>query len=94
MHDFTLIDLGGLLAAGWVLVRVLGPVASALAKRIEGGGSPGIVDDPAIHRVQAELEELHERIDFLERAVAAGHPRVELPQTHRHDVPDPESPTA
>jgi len=94
MHDFTLIDLGGLLAAGWVLVRVLGPVASALAKRIEGGGSPAIADDPAIHQVRAELEELHERIDFLERAVAAGHLRAERPQTHRHGVPDPESPTA
>ena len=94
MHDFTLIDLGGLLAAGWVLVRVLGPVASALAKRIEGGGSPAIADDPAIHQVRAELEELHERIDFLERAVAAGHLRAELPQMHRHGVPGPESPTA
>lgn len=94
MHDFTLIDLGGLLAAGWVLVRVLGPVARALAKRIEGGGSPAIADDPAIHQVRAELEELHERIDFLERAVAAGHPKAELPQAHRRGVPDPESPTA
>lgn len=35
MHDFGLIDLAGLVAAGWVLVRVLGPVATALARRIE-----------------------------------------------------------
>lgn len=79
MHDFTLVDLGGLVAAGWVLVRVLGPVATALAKRIEGRG-PITSDDPAVHQLREELEELHERIDFLERALAARQPPTELPQ--------------
>jgi hypothetical protein len=79
MHDFTIVDLGGLVAAGWVLVRVLGPVATALAKRIEGRG-PTTADDPAVPQLREELEELHERIDFLERALAARQPPTELPQ--------------
>ena len=37
MHDFTIFDLGGVLAVGWVLAKVLGPFARALAKRLEGG---------------------------------------------------------
>ena len=79
MHDFGLVDLGGLVAAGWVLVRVLGPVATALAKRIAGRG-PITTDDRAVHQLREELEELHERIDFLERALAARQPPTELPQ--------------
>lgn len=78
MHEFTLVDLGGLVAAGWVLVRVLGPVAASLAKRIEGRG-PMTTDGPAVHQLREELEELHERIDFLERALAARQPPTELP---------------
>jgi hypothetical protein len=81
MHDFTIVDLGGLVAAGWVLVRVLGPVATALAKRIEGRG-PITTDDPAVPQLRQELEELHERVDFLERALATRQPPSELPQTH------------
>jgi hypothetical protein len=79
MHEFGLIDLGGLVAAGWVIVRVLGPVATALARRIEGRGTAA-TDDPEVHRLREELEELHERVDFLERAIAAPHPTAELPQ--------------
>ncbi len=78
MHEFGLIDLGGLVAAGWVLVRVLGPVASALARRIEGRGQIA-ADDPAVDQLREELEELHERVDFLERALATGKPAAELP---------------
>ena len=80
MHEFTIVDLGGLVAAGWVLVRVLGPVATALAKRIEGRSSIPL-DDPAVPQLREELEELHERIDFLERALAARQPPSELPRT-------------
>ena len=81
MHDFTIFDLGGLIAAGWVLVRVLGPVATALAKRIEGRG-PITTEDPAVPQLRQELEELHERIDFLERALASRQPPTELPRAH------------
>jgi hypothetical protein len=79
MHEFTIVDLGGLAVAGWILVRVLGPVATALAKRIEGRG-PTTTDDPAVHHLRADLEELHERIDFVERALAARQPPTELPR--------------
>ena len=81
MHEFTIVDLAGLVAAGWVFVRVLGPVATALAKRIEGRG-PIPTDDPAAHQLREELEELHERLDFLERALAARQPPTELPKAN------------
>lgn len=79
MHEFTLVDLGGLVAAGWVLVRVLGPVATAVARRIEGRSAISS-DDPAVHQLREELEELHQRIDFLERALVAGPPPAEQPR--------------
>jgi hypothetical protein len=79
VHEFTIVDLGGLVAAGWVFVRVLGPVATALAKRIEGRASIP-TDDPAARQLREELEELHERLDFLERALAARQPPAELPK--------------
>jgi len=63
------------------LVRIFGPVATALAKRIEGRG-PTTTDDPAVHQLREELEELHERVDFLERALAEPRPPTELPQAH------------
>ena len=78
MHGFSLVDLGGLIAAGWVIVRVLGPVAMALARRIEGPG-PAASDDGEVQQLRQELEMLHERVDFLERALTAGPPRAELP---------------
>lgn len=80
MHEFSIVDLGGLVVAGWVFVRVLGPVATALARRIEGRG-PTTTDDPAVHQLREDLEELHERLDFVERALAARQPPTELPQT-------------
>jgi hypothetical protein len=79
MHEFTIVDLGGLVAAGWVFVKVLGPVATALARRIEGRG-PTTTDDPAVHQLREDLEELHERLDFVERALATRQPPTELPQ--------------
>jgi hypothetical protein len=81
LHEFTIVDLAGLVAAGWVFVKVLGPVATALAKRIEGRG-PIPADDPAAQQLREELEELHERLDFLERALAARQPPTKLPKPH------------
>jgi hypothetical protein len=80
MHEFSIVDLGGLLAAAWVFVRVLGPIASALARRIEGRDSI-TPTDPAVPQLREELEQLHERLDFLERAVASRQPPAELPPT-------------
>ncbi len=80
MHEFTIIDLGGLVAAGWVLVKVLGPFASALAKRIESSTPIATASDAAIPQFREELEQLYERVDFLERALASRQPPAELPR--------------
>jgi hypothetical protein len=81
MSGFGPFDLGGLVAVGWVLVKVLGPVAAALARRIEGGSpTPIATDEPVVHQLREELDELHERVDFLERALVSREPRPELPQ--------------
>lgn len=79
MHEFTVIDLAGVVAIGLVFIRVLGPVARALAKRIEGR-SPAVMDDPAVEQLRGELDELHERVDFLERTITTRQPPVELPK--------------
>jgi hypothetical protein len=81
MHDFALIDLGGLLAISWVLVMVLGPVARALAKRIEGRGPLNrAVDSGVPEQLREQMEELHERVDFLERALGSRPPPADLPR--------------
>jgi hypothetical protein len=80
MHDFALVDLGGLAIIGWVIVKVLGPFATTLAKRLEGRG-PDATADPAVPQLQDELEQLQERVDFLERAIASRQPPAELPRT-------------
>ena len=79
MHEFTVIDLAGVVAIGLVFIRVLGPVARALAKRIEGR-APAVIDGPAVDQLRGELDELHERVDFLERAITTRQPPVELPK--------------
>jgi hypothetical protein len=80
MHDFGIYDLAGLVAAGFIIVRVLGPLAVALAKRIEGR-PPAAPDDSAARELRGELDELYERVDFLERALAARRPAAELPES-------------
>lgn len=79
MHEFGLVDLAGLVAAGWVIVRVLGPVATALARRIEGR-APAVADDAELHQLREEFAELQERVDFLERALADRPHQAELPR--------------
>jgi hypothetical protein len=80
MHTFGLFDLAGLAVAGFVIIKVFGPFASALAKRLEGPSVAGGTD-PA---VREELDELQERVDFLERRLASPEARAELP---RHRTP-------
>jgi len=82
MVGFSPFDLGGLVAVCWVFVKVLGPVAVAVAKRIEGRSQPqqNVADDPAVYQMQRDVEELQERVDFLERTLAAPPPPRELPQ--------------
>lgn len=79
MSDFSVIDLGGLAAVALVFVKVLGPVARALAHRIEGRALPSPAEDPVVDHLRADVAELQERIDFLERAVASREPPPELP---------------
>jgi hypothetical protein len=81
MSGFGPFDLGGLVAVGWVFVKVLGPVARALARRIEGGSPTQIAsDEPVVHQLRGEMDELHERVDFLERALVSRPPAPELPR--------------
>src|SRR5690242_8900834 len=63
MHTFSPFDLGGLVAVCWVFVKVLGPVAVAVAKRIEGRPQQQVADDPAVYQMQRDVEELQERVD-------------------------------
>jgi hypothetical protein len=79
MNDFGIYDLAGLAAVGLVIVKVLGPVAVALARRIEGR-PPAALDDTAARELRGELEELYERVDFLERALTARPPSAQLPE--------------
>jgi hypothetical protein len=79
MHEFSPFDLAGLAVVAWAMVKVLGPVARALARRLEG--QPQISsDEPAVHQLRDELDELHERVDFLERALVSRPPAAELPR--------------
>ena len=80
MHAFSPFDLAGLVAVCWVFIKVLGPVAVAVAKRIEGRPHMSVADDPAVYQIQRDVEELQERVDFLERTLAAPKPPAELPQ--------------
>jgi len=83
MHEFSPFDLAGLVAVCWAFVKVLGPVAVAVARRIEGRPQPSPADDPAVYQIQHEVEELQERVDFLERTIAARQPPPELPQPRK-----------
>jgi hypothetical protein len=80
MHSFSPFDLFGLVAVCWVFVKVLGPVAASVAKRIEGRPQPNVAEDPAVYQMQRDVEELQERVDFLERTLAAPPPPRELPE--------------
>ena len=80
MHDFTVFDLAGVVAVGWVMVRVLGPLARALAKRIEGRPQASTGAEEVVSQLQDELEQLQERVDFLERAITSREPPAELPR--------------
>jgi hypothetical protein len=79
MHEFTVFDLAGVVVIGLVLMKVFGPIARAIAKRIEGR-APAVIDDPTVDQLRGELDELQERVDFLERAITARQPPAELPK--------------
>jgi hypothetical protein len=80
MHEFSPLDLAGVAVIGLVFIKILGPVARAFANRIEGKTPAPIAEDPAVDQLRDQVEELHERVDFLERTLASRPPPTELPQ--------------
>ncbi len=90
-----LVEVASLLGFTWIVVRVLGPFASALAKRLEGRTPIATSSDPAIPELQAELEALQERVDFLERAITTQkHERDRtLPREDRRVDPEVHTPS-
>ncbi|MEP6573435.1 MAG: hypothetical protein ABJD11_12095 [Gemmatimonadota bacterium] len=76
---FTVIDLGGLAVVGYVIGRVLTPIAGALGRRMEGQAVIASDSDPVVQELRGELDQLQERVDFLERAIASGKSSAELP---------------
>ena len=79
MHEFDLVALGGLALVSLVIVRVLGPLAGALAKRIAGTPAGPAATDPSLQDLREEVEQLQERVDFLERALVSRQRPPELP---------------
>ena len=61
----------GVVAVAAILARVLGPFASALAKRLEARPREVAPSDPALGELREELAAVHERLDFLERVLIA-----------------------
>jgi hypothetical protein len=59
------------LAGTFLIARVLGPFASAIAKRLEGRAPTVAPPDPAIDELREEVDGMQERLDFLERALVA-----------------------
>ncbi len=82
-----------ILGVAWIVVRIFGPFASALAKRLEG--RPPIIAPPdaAIPELRGDLDALQERLDFLERAVAAQKHQSERALPRQSRLVDPEVPT-
>jgi len=88
-----LVEVAALLGFTWIVVRVLGPFASALAKRLEGHAPIAAVPDPALPELQTELEALQERVDFLERAIATQKHESHRALPREGRQVDPEVPT-
>jgi hypothetical protein len=80
MSGFGPFDAIGVVAVGFVLVKVLGPMARAFAKRLEGRPPAPSVSDAEVTQLREELDQLHERVDFLERALATRQASPELPR--------------
>ncbi len=73
-----------LIFGGGTLVAIsFSPIGRAIAEQIRGGGAAA-APDPAVYeeldRVRQELGELHERVDFTERLLAAKRESPGLPE--------------
>jgi hypothetical protein len=71
---------------GWTMVKILGPIGQAWARRIAGGADGGLVDRrfdalaEDLDQVKAQLAETHERLDFAERLIAQHRSPEPLPR--------------
>jgi hypothetical protein len=67
---------------GTMIAISFSPIGRAIAERIRGGRGLEAVPDPQVYeeldRMRQELGELHERVDFTERLLAAKHDNREL----------------
>lgn len=70
-----LLSLGVVGLLTWGSVRLLGPFAVALAQRLRHQ-EPVAPDNRALDELRGELEALHERLDFVERALATARPHA------------------
>lgn len=81
MEDILAIIL--IFGGGTLIAISFSPIGRAIAERIRGGGSQGALPDPQVYeeldRMRQELGELHERVDFTERLLAAKREGRELP---------------
>lgn len=85
----TVMFVLGMIVLTIIAVKVLGPMARAMARRLEGKvGDPELrADIDQLHERMGELEqmrvrvgELEERLEFAERLLAQGREREQIPR--------------
>lgn len=68
MEASTILILGTMTLGSWVVIRLVGPFATALAQRFVKSGH--MTDQAAdVSALQDELEGLHERLDSIEQVL-------------------------
>ena len=83
----------GVVAVAAVLARVLGPFASALAKRLEARPPDVAPSDPGLGELREELAAVHERLDFLERVLIAQKDSASRALPTKGERPEPQTRT-
>ena len=70
------------IAFALVVVKVLGPIAAAIAHRIRGGreSAPDIGLAAEVDQLRTRLAEVEERLDFAERLLARGADADQIPR--------------
>jgi hypothetical protein len=70
--------LGVLGLTTWAGIHLLGPFAAALAQRLRPREHPAL-DEAAVIALREELVAIQERLDFMERVIAAQRPTAPPP---------------
>lgn len=65
-----ILALGVLGLLTWAGIRLLSPFAASLAQRLRRSDTPA-VDDATVAALREELNAVHERVDVVERVIAA-----------------------